>query len=342
MSLRAVFKQAYDDAEARFSKFNDSPFVKKLMEPPHKFHAHDKKTVHRDGRYATFLIYVFFSTTTIYTCLRYAIPFYWGYLGELPESLLKFGAIWVFIQASMNWLCVQLFRSHYNKSNDRPVMEKQNEDDEITYTHAAQSWKPLSWTFCDVCQTRCPPRGHHCRICGKCILKHDHHCVLVGTCIGYNNQRYFIVLTFYLTLASAFGTFLDYQYMKEHFWPTCDYIDLFLPYTVYRFVTFDLEHQYMLMIIHLYFLWAAGMLSSGFGMFQLLFTLLGETKHETFTNMTIKVTSTVSENFNSVFGAYWLVNFFFPAVNIFPQPPDGTRWEKVYIPAEATYQNLHA
>ncbi len=42
-------------------------------------------------------------------------------------------------------------------------------------------------------------------ICKRCILKRSHHCFLTNTCIGHRNQRYFLVLSFYLALA-LFGS----------------------------------------------------------------------------------------------------------------------------------------
>ncbi len=341
MTLRSVFVQAASDAGENFSKLHNMSLMQKFRRA-YRDHEYEAETI-RASKYSSGLLYLFLSTTSVYTCLRYAVPFYFGYLGEWPEYYLKVVVVWVFIQVTANWMCVQLYATDYKKTRDRPDLEKclwedHPHEDTDNYnvlnngsnTYASEK-KQIPWYFCIVCQLHCPPRCHHCRVCGKCILKRDHHCFMLGTCIGYYNQRYFIVLGFYLAIAGFCGMYLIYQYMKVHFLPTCEYIDLFLPYTIYRFVTFDLEHQYMLMLVHLYFLWFGGCMGTGFFVWQMMLTFLGKTSHEAFTNMKVKVTSTVSQNFRSVFGPFWPLNFIFPAIILFRQPSDGTDWDNVHI-----------
>lgn len=65
------------------------------------------------------------------------------------------------------------------------------------------------WRFCGVCESVQPPRTWHCKTCNTCILKRDHHCLFTGCCIGHRNQRYFIMLVFYLCLATTYCTFYN-------------------------------------------------------------------------------------------------------------------------------------
>ncbi len=341
MSLRKVFAQAVEDAGQNFSKLHNTSLMQKFRKS-YKTHEYEAKTL-SVNRYIMLMLYMFFSITSVYVCLRYAIPFYWEDLGDWSVYYLKCVAVWLFIQTTANMLCVQMYSTDYKKSCDRPDLEKKLWEDHLpeddgedialnngSITYASEK-KQIPWYFCTVCQIHCPPRCHHCRVCGKCILKRDQHCFMLGTCIGYYNQRYFIVLTFYMSIAAYGATFLIYQYMSVYFLPTCNYIDLFLPYTMYRFLTFDLEHQYMLMIWHLHIIWLTGIMSTGFFLWQMMLISSGKTSHETFRNIKVKVTSTVSDNLGSIFGAFWPINLILPAVILFRQPSDGTVWEKVHM-----------
>ncbi|KAH8355552.1 hypothetical protein KR200_004513, partial [Drosophila serrata] len=67
------------------------------------------------------------------------------------------------------------------------------------------------WRYCKECERLMPPRSWHCKMCKCCILKRDHHCNFTGNCIGHNNQRFFLWLTFYLSLGC--GLVLVYNFI---------------------------------------------------------------------------------------------------------------------------------
>jgi hypothetical protein len=54
-----------------------------------------------------------------------------------------------------------------------------------------------------------PYRSYHCAACDRDVLMMNHHSPLVDNCIGLNNQRYFLLLLTYLSLATVTITSLS-------------------------------------------------------------------------------------------------------------------------------------
>jgi palmitoyltransferase len=73
------------------------------------------------------------------------------------------------------------------------------------------------WRFCSVCECNSPPRSFHCFTCKTCILKRDHHCNFAGVCVGHRNQRYFIVMVFYVALGAFYGTCMNVDFVFHLF-----------------------------------------------------------------------------------------------------------------------------
>ena len=63
-------------------------------------------------------------------------------------------------------------------------------------------------SMCSRCDGFKPPRAHHCSQCNRCIIKMDHHCPWVNNCVGANNQKHFVLFTFYTATLSAYAIVL--------------------------------------------------------------------------------------------------------------------------------------
>ena len=191
----------------------------------------------------------------------------------------------------------------------------------------------VAWRWCTSCQHVQPPRCHHCVICRRCILKRDHHCYITGVCIGLTNQRHFVIMNFYVSIASITGFCFIAAYLADNFMPHAELWDYILPVMVYRWAFSGswIQAHHILMIIHLYTLWWTGIAAVGFFTWHIAIISVGKTTHEVQTGAKLRCMATVAENCRSVFGALWLLNFVFPAHIAFKQMSDGIHWANIKV-----------
>ncbi|KAK2162619.1 hypothetical protein LSH36_95g05028 [Paralvinella palmiformis] len=274
----------------------------------------------------------FMSISGLYLMLNYTIPERYSDWDPMSRYYLKVAACFIFCQISTNFFCVRFYDSFLKKSKDRPnqidrsnkinnsslrLMNNKREANDATFGDSPK--------FCDVCDLTMPYRTHHCRICKQCVLKRDHHCFFTGICIGYFNQRYFVVMNFYIALSCGWGISELVHFLVNKFEPR-DNWDYFLPLTCYRWLLGSVSFRDMLTMLHVYGQWWIGFMAFSMLAWNIFVIFLGKTSHEIQHGVNVRSSVSVSGRLRSVFSDFWLLNFLFPTVIIFKQENDGTCW----------------
>lgn len=258
-----------------------------------------------------------YSASLWYSALFVLIP----ELGRLQESLnwrLKL-AVWVItLEAAVNWvLCARRTLSRANK-------------DQIPQTNSASDsnmMQPMKhgWKHCAHCMMESPPRSHHCKVCKFCVLKRDHHCFFTGTCIGFKNQRYFMVLIFYLVIGSAFFIYLTLEYLGDPypFWSSRGW-NLFLPVGAWSWMKGQMYTMHLFLILQAHLAVMLGSVCLFYFVWQILMTYRGQTSFEATRGVHVFRVDPFT-HFRSVFGVFWLLNFIVPLPTA--QEGDGIHWQ---------------
>ncbi|MEW5304440.1 MAG: hypothetical protein WDW36_007050 [Sanguina aurantia] len=59
--------------------------------------------------------------------------------------------------------------------------------------------------YCPRCRGPKPAEAHHCSSCGKCFVGLDHHCPFLDSCVARGNQRNFICMLAWTSVAMLYG-----------------------------------------------------------------------------------------------------------------------------------------
>ena len=292
----------------------------------------------------------------LFMFIFHIVPALFGHYDDWSQYYLKIIFTHWCIMGYANYFFTVFYSTDVDKSRDRPLTKSKWDTPPETFTsiyngingHAngfangnandnanGTKYQPEGWTYCDKCQIYIPPRARHCDVCEKCILKRDHHCYVVGVCVGFRNQRYFTVMSFYGVVTGGIMGYFYLKYLLEFYYPQCNSVlDFFGPIAVIRYVLGYAEHMsfHMLimmfqLIIQLFFAFA------GFMYFASQITIItqGITLYELAKKVPVRNTNSINENFKSVFGDFWALNFLFPMQLILRQHDDGCSWEGVYI-----------
>ena len=290
-------------------------------------------------------LYMFQAPTQLYAFIVHIVP----YVFEDPWTIyyMRLLCCFICINACANWLAVILYDPGFRKSKDNPYINishhadnppdqfrpliqeslQNHQTDHVIYDMTSK--EALPWEYCELCEMHIPPRAHHCKFCKKCILKRDHHCFMVGNCIGFKNQRYFIVLAFYVAIAGGIGCYFTYKYLTEVWWPEAtSWTDWIPPFAFYKWLFWGgVKGHVCLMLVHLYLEFLFGFVGCFYFVSQFAITVDGKTLFEVVKKVPIRNTNSIKRNLKSVFGELWFLNFLFPMTLVLKQRDDGIHWE---------------
>lgn len=302
----------------------------------------------------TLLCYFWFMVfTEAFVVLVYCLPAnYADYSGLMVLGGQLIG-LWVTIHSAANWLCCRFCKSIYGRGGKNNLLPT-NVAPKLSEGGVQQCLLPsseshtvsvecngkdesLPWRYCDKCAHNAPFRSHHCVICDACVLRRDHHCYITGVCIGHFNQRYFVVLCFYVALGSLWGLYEIITYMRSDFLPHVtsgwDYV---IVWTLYKCVTGQAQWRHALMTWHVYKLWATGLTALGFFLWQMLLIPHGRTTYEVFSSRPVRSTASGRAMYRAVLGPCWGLNFVLPAGIFSKLPGDGTTWGNLKLEEKAS------
>ena len=275
-----------------------------------------------------------------YLMLTCIIPVQYIEWDPTNRYYLRVASMFVFVQVAANCLCIRFFDAFIkNTKNISHAEAAERKQENGTYDAISHNGNHVDINeimdkhgfperYCTVCDHNIPYRAHHCIICKKCVLKRDHHCYFTGTCVGHFNQRYFIVMMFYTTIGCTWGMYEFCRFINASF-QAADNWDYFLPVTCFRWLLGYVSFRDLLMMWQLYSLWWIGFMAGVFLIWHFFLILTGKTSQEVRKYTKVRSAATVSQKFQSVFGHFWPVSFYFPSVLLFRQPTDGTCWPEL-------------
>ncbi|CAG9864453.1 unnamed protein product [Phyllotreta striolata] len=189
----------------------------------------------------------------------------------------------------------------------------------------ARSRAHSDWRYCTECKEFAPPRSWHCKICDVCILQRDHHCLFTSCCVGFDNQRYYLVLLFYMLLSQLYGAYYSFYFSKDFLidWSWYSIVKFAFP-VFFLFTHFDVNQIYILII---------NLMLSGMVGTAILFQYHVELMLKSFVTYERKTTKSASKydrgrlkNVEIVLGSRWYLVWIAPWIKS-PPPCDGTNWE---------------
>lgn len=237
----------------------------------------------------------------------------------------NFIALLMFIEVMVNWICLKLVSSCCNGEPLTKSTSQRQFGKNGNYFYF--DWKPCY--FCGIWR---PPRVHHCAICQVCILKRDHHCFFTNSCIGLNNQRHFVVFSFWCTLLTSYSLLHATFYIYSIIFVSISLWDLFPPITVIRFLLGYslLEHVFLICLFYLLLYFVPK--TWGFLLEQCICIYKGGiTSYEDKFQIQIKVNRNFSQIIRGIFGRFWLLNFLIPLHFVFQTEDNGIDWEGITV-----------
>lgn len=302
-------------------------------------------------------IMVFNAPTITYGFLWHINPYMFGEYGIWTVYYVNVFFCFSMMNLIVNWLCTILYDPSYPKTKDNPFLEGHNFDKppeqfiplieqsrnqtNVQCVYDMTAKEALPWEYCEKCDIHIPPRAHHCKVCQKCVLKRDHHCFLVGNCVGFKNQRYFIMMNFYLMFLGFIAGCITVKYIQLAVWPTLGHWwDIIFPVTIWKSIFGNIPGIYALIALHVFLEFFFGFVGFVYFTSQMVMSAQGKTTYEFGMKVPIKNNNSATANMKSIFGELWMLNFLFPMTLVLRQTGDGIHWENIKI--DYTVKNGHS
>ncbi len=283
----------------------------------------------------------------VYVMLGFAIPYNHS---SRAGYFQVFGAL-LALQTVVNWFCVRFTKcdspgticfenkpsGHFNgaiqtdqcKPLEKAHLPNPDIQHSVSVNLAAEDTQEvdISRKYCSTCKADIPFRAHHCAVCDVCVLKRDHHCIFTGTCIGYYNQKYFVIMCFYITAGSLWGwcettSYIYYDFLAE------SWLDYFVPWAMVQCITGRVALSHVLALTLVYALLIPGVMGLVIFIWQMVIIPQGKTSHEVMKKIPISRIDSYGERYRDVFGRFWPVNFLFP---VWSQTGNGVDWNSVHV-----------
>ncbi len=271
---------------------------------------------------------------------RAGMTFFWSYatVCVLSTSFITVPQLWkdddtlrlwnyifiwfVFLETVTNWfLCARLAPNVYTPETDDNA--DANAENGALIKAVAQGWR-----ICLICQIDAPPRSHHCKLCQACVLKRDHHCFFTGTCIAFKNQRRFLVLTFYMAVASAYVFISSLWFVDPELKILTSEFYIYLPgINVLSWIQGYVNIFQMIMLTLSYVSVVTFPASIGFFCWIWFLTLRGQTTYEIAKNIHVFRVGGVISHLQKVWGSVYLIPLHYLVPIYVPLPGDGAHWE---------------
>ena len=170
--------------------------------------------------------------------------------------------------------------------------------------------------YCHSCDQNSPPRAHHCGFCKTCVARHDHHCFFIANCVGLANVRFFIVFCFFVTAGSFYSTILNMIYLHKHMGPLIPLsvegiLKLVVPVTFYKWWVGSISLMNLIIVTMNWFCFLQVLITSGFGLFEMMLILSGQTMYE-WRHQITHYDLGLRQNLRDMCGKLWFLWWLFP------------------------------
>ncbi|KAH8283830.1 hypothetical protein KR054_002975, partial [Drosophila jambulina] len=237
----------------------------------------------------------------------YVVPQLYGFFGQSINFLI---GTWIVYNIFGNlWACCRTPSSVKTLRQD--LLQPERGEEHL-------------WRYCDECEKLMPPRVWHCKICQCCILKRDHHCTFTANCIGHNNQRYYIWLTFHLSLGAGLAQFYNFIMALRHGFNKNNWLHFYYPFVEDAYSSYESDFLYSYLMRTIFYI---NLLCFVFPLFIFICQILLVGSNAVSSNSSDRTYDLgIRRNFAQVLGSQGFWTMLSPTMQS-PLPHEGVQWQ---------------